>query len=239
MNIIGLIPSRMSSSRFPGKPLAMISGVPMINRVYENALRSKLIDELMVITPDLEITEHCHNAHIGCALVPDCPPCNTGTERCSRFFEIYLQGPQKWDLIINIQGDEPLMDSSGIDNLIRVMIEEKEPQVGSLYRRAMNLSELYKNSRVKIVLGKDDKYAMSFYRQYPSVNIHSYIHQGIYIFRQKALDKISHEIPNTDMEQLGWGYPIRMVNSECQSIAIDTPEDILEAEQMIKERGLS
>src|ERR1700749_4709239 len=114
MSIIGIIPARYASSRFPGKPLAEIRGKSMLQRVYEKSAKAQLLDKVIVATDDERIVKHCQSFHAEVVMTkPEHP---SGTDRC---FEAYQLNGKKFDYVINVQGDEPFLDPEQINSLAR------------------------------------------------------------------------------------------------------------------------
>ena len=109
--VVGLIPARYHSTRFEGKPLKEILGLPMIHRVYNQATQSKLLDSVIVLTDDTRISQYCSVNDMRCIVIDE--ECRTGTDRCAKALDL-IDG----DIFVNIQGDEPLIDPEAIDTLI-------------------------------------------------------------------------------------------------------------------------
>lgn len=246
MKILGIIPSRYASSRFPGKPLVDIGGKTMIQRVYEQASLSKSLTEVLVATDDERIFNHVSS--FGGKVIMTSPNHFTGTERCAEVAEKYLQN---WDLIVNIQGDEPFIQPSQIDMLSNCF-DDENTQIATLAKKIENLEELENQNVVKLVFAKSgmaiyfSRFPIPFVRNIDikesKLEKHSfYKHIGLYAYRAEALKKITRLNPSAlelaeSLEQLRWmenGMGIKVGITEFDSTGIDTPEDLLKIIQKI------
>lgn len=229
---IGIIPARYASTRFPGKPLALIYGKPMIQHVYERASKASL-DKVVVATDDIRI----HDAVIsfGGEVVLTKPTHPSGTDRCGEV-AAKLQLSDE-DIIVNIQGDEPFVRKEEINTLIS-LFENPEVEIATLIKPITQTEEIENPNKVKVVVSKQ-KRALYFSR-FPipyrrgDVETSYFKHIGIYAYRQKTLQKIV-QLPTSTLEncekleQLRWlENDISIYTAECyhESIAIDTPEDL-------------
>jgi 3-deoxy-manno-octulosonate cytidylyltransferase (CMP-KDO synthetase) len=138
INTVGLIPSRWGSTRFEGKPLAMISGQPMIQRVYDRASMSKKLDEVYVVTDDDRIENYCNDNDLNVIRIDNVVP--TGTDRIALTLDTLDA-----DIYVNIQGDEPLIDPDAIDKLI------ESYTLGSVSNAYVKIEQDYKNSDINVV----------------------------------------------------------------------------------------
>lgn len=244
MKILGVIPARYGSSRFPGKPLVKIGDKTMIQRVYEQASKAKNLHQVIVATDDIRIFDHVEQFG-GKVLMTSNEHLN-GTSRCNEVIEILnVSHPAvKYDAIINIQGDEPFIDPSQI-NKIAGLFSKSETEIGTLAKRICDQEELSNNNVVKVVFS-DAKNALYFSRQViPFVrdvetkewvkHVDFYKHIGIYGYRAEILSKITNletgklELAE-QLEQLRWlenGFRISVELTEIEGISIDTPDDLL------------
>lgn len=246
MEILGIIPARYASTRFPGKPLTDIKGKSMIQRVYEQAKKSRLA-EVLVATDDTRILEHVQ-AFGGKAVMTDSQH-QSGTDRC---FEAYKQHNRPFEYIINIQGDEPFIHPEQID-LVASCFEEPQTQLATLIKKVETAEELFNVNSPKVVLNQA-KEALYFSRQpipycrnIPNDIWHKqhtyYKHIGIYGYRTDILEKITQLPPSAlelaeSLEQLRWlenGYRITTAITHHETIGIDTPEDLERAIQQIQD----
>lgn len=243
MNVLGIIPARYGSTRFPGKPLALINGKSMINRVYEQAGKSGLLNHLVVATDDERILNHVSSFGGNCLMTSKDHP--NGTSRCLEVFNsVSRSGEKIFDVIINIQGDEPFIDPGQIDRVIRLM-QYKQVQIGTLIKKINNSKELVNYNVVKVVTGNEGKalyfsrQPVPFIRDLPQAQWSDtgsfYKHIGIYAYRAEVLQKIV-ELPvgklesAEKLEQLRWlenNYQVYTDVTESEGVAIDIPEDLL------------
>ena len=243
MKTIGIIPARYGSSRFPGKPLAMIKGKTMIQRVCEQTWKSKL-DDVVVATDDIRIADEV--LKFGGKYVMTDPRHQSGTDRCCEALEIL---EEHYDAVINIQGDEPFIDPQHI-NLLVDMISRDDTQLASLVKRIDDEEELFGSNKVKVVMDKSGN-ALYFSRN-PIPYMRNvarekwlqkgcfYHHLGIYAYKAATLRQIATMQPTAlelaeSLEQLRWlenGLSIRMAIVEAGSLAIDSPADLAKAIEM-------
>lgn len=235
MNILCVIPARYSSTRLPGKPLAMIAGKPMIERVYERAKQAKRPNAVLVAT-DHELVYKAVKDFGGEVLMtsPDHP---TGTDRLAEVAAKYAEA----DIIINVQGDEPLIAPEVIDLLASAFDGDPELNMATLMTE-MDKSEYNLPSAVKVVASLSG-YALYFSRSlipYPRTNKQAdnqlpvYKHIGIYAYRRDFLLKYAALTPTPlelteSLEQLRaleHGYKIKVLKTDFKSIGVDTPEEL-------------
>lgn len=242
MKVVGIIPSRYASTRFPGKPLAMIKGKTMIRRVCEQAWKSKL-DAVVVATDDMRIADEVLS--FGGQYVLTDPNHQSGTDRCCEALEM-LDIP--YDAVVNIQGDEPFINPRQINQLVD-LISQKEIQIASLAKRLDDEDELFSPNTVKVVMDKECK-ALYFSRN-PIPFMRNvareewlekgdfYQHIGIYAYKADILCQIAAMQPTKlelteSLEQLRWlenGLHIHMAVTDSQNVSIDTPDDLVKAAQ--------
>lgn len=231
MNILCVIPARYSSTRLPGKPLAIIAGKPMIQHVYERASQAALPAKVIVAT-DHELVQQAVE-QFGGNVVMTSPHHPTGTDRLAEVAEKYPYA----DVIINVQGDEPLIAPQIIDSLAAVFAD-KELQMATLMTD-MEEKEYHLPSVVKVVTDLEG-YALYFSRSlipYPRKKLPDfkvYKHIGIYAYRRDFLLKYAKLAP-TPLEQaesleqlraLEHGYRIKVLHTQFKSIGVDTPQDL-------------
>jgi len=238
-SIIGIIPARYRSSRFPGKPLADIKGKSMLQRVYEQSIKSKSLLQVIVATDHKEIYDHAKDFG-GEVMMTDIHH-QSGTERCNEVAQKIKLDDE--DIVINIQGDEPFIHPGQID-LVAACFNAATTQIATLIKKIGSVEELLKVSIPKVVINKN-KEAIYFSRaSIPFLsneqtsewlNHHTYYkHIGIYGYRVKTLHLIA-KLPASplekaeSLEQLRWienGYRIKTAVTSKESYAIDMPEDI-------------
>lgn len=234
-NVFGIIPARYASTRFPGKPLAEIQGKPMIQWVYER-VRAADIQDVAVATDDDRIAD-CVRA-FGGKVVMTSPDHASGTDRCGEA-ALSLQ-PADNDVVINIQGDEPLISGKEL-HLLASTFEDEQVQIATLVNPFNNHALLNDPNVVKVVMAKNGKVLyfsrlpIPYLRDPSAIPPKSYYrHIGVYAYRYKVLKEIvqlpTSELENSEkLEQLRWlenGYTIRALACDYQGIGIDTPEDL-------------
>ena len=236
MKVLGIIPARYASSRFPGKPLIDLKGKTMIQRVYEGAIKSKFINLLVVATDDTRIRDEV--LRFGGNVEMTSEKHNSGTDRCAEVAKKYPE----YDLIVNIQGDEPLVDFRQLDQLIQVF-EKESIQIATLATKKITREELENPNRIKIVIDKNNS-ALYFSRSvipnqlnYKDDGLSSYPflrHIGLYAYRRDTLFLIA-KLPVSllekieSLEQLRWlynGFSIHVSETTIETPNIDTIEDI-------------
>lgn len=236
MRVLGIIPARYGSSRFPGKPLIDLKGKSMIQRVYEGAKKSQLITELIVATDDLRILEEVKRFGGNVEMTSNQHP--SGTDRCAEV----LSRNNDFDLVINIQGDEPLVDARQLDSLIE-SFDNSSVQIATLATENVSQDDLHNPNRIKVVVNHSSN-AIYFSRSAipNSVNlsgnpmkIYPFLrHIGLYAFRAEILFEITQLAPTDlekteSLEQLRWlyhEYTIRVVKTNIETPNIDVPEDV-------------
>ncbi|MEP2770772.1 MAG: 3-deoxy-manno-octulosonate cytidylyltransferase [Fulvivirga sp.] len=237
MRILGVIPARYASSRFPAKPLADIGGKSMIQRVYEQASKCKSLLEVVVATDHPEIADEV--ASFGGKVVMTREDHQSGTDRC---FEAYKSLGEAFDYVINIQGDEPFINPKQITELAHLL--DGTTQLATLAKKIDKEEDLFSPNVVKVVLDENQKALyfsrspIPYNRTAPKNNWtgnHDYFkHIGIYAYRTDVLEKITKlKVSSLEqaesLEQLRWlqnGYSIKVNETQYHSIGIDTPEDL-------------
>jgi 3-deoxy-manno-octulosonate cytidylyltransferase (CMP-KDO synthetase) len=243
-----IIPARFASSRFPGKPLALLGGQPMIQHVYEQAVKS--LENVFVATDDVRIKKAV--LEFGGNVIMTSREHKSGTDRCSEAVsKIESERGLKIDTVINIQGDEPFIKPGQI--LITVSIfKDDSVEIATLIRKVLPGENLANINHTKVVItlkGDAIYFSRAIIPFLRDVNIdewsykHSfYKHLGIYAYRTDTLRKLTSldrsplEIAES-LEQNRWlenGYRIRTALTDWESIGIDTPEDLKKANEMIK-----
>lgn len=229
--VLGVIPVRYNSSRLPGKPLLPLRGKPLIQRVYERASKSKLLDSLLVATDDQRIENKVKGFGGKVVLTSQKP--RTGSDRVAEAVRNL-----NYDLILNIQGDEPFLKPQMLDQLINFMQKNKNVQMGTLAKKVKD-KDFFKNpDRVKVVMDKNgnaiyfSRFSIPFQRKKEKINY--YEHIGIYAFRKKFLSKYS-QLKQTPLEKsesleqlrvLENGYRIKVLLTKYGSKSINSYVDL-------------
>ncbi len=247
--ILGLIPARYASTRFPGKPLADIGGKPMIQRVYERA--ASVLEHVYVATDDERIATVVRA--FGGRVVMTADTHKSGTDRCAEAINtVQAELGVSFHAVINIQGDEPFIEPTQIELLASAFDDEKT-EIATLVKPVDNQSDLTSPNKPKVVLSEEGN-ALYFSRQpipylrgveldkWLDSGVKFYNHIGMYGYRSDILAMITKLPLGTlekaeSLEQLRWlenGYSIKVLETKLESLSIDTPEDL----QALKDRGL-
>lgn len=247
MNILGIIPARYGSTRLNGKPLVDICGKSMIQRVYEQA--SKVLQNVVVATDDQRIFDAVVN--FGGKVVMTAENHTTGTNRCLEAYEIFQkEAPIQFDFVINIQGDEPLLEPGQIKSLIKCF-EDPSTELATLVMPVTNISDLFNESEVFVVFDKNNK-ALYFSRSViPHVRDvhktkwlehHTYFkHLGMYGFKIDSLKEFAYleqsklEVAES-LEQNRWlenGGVIKIEFTQYDTIPVDTIDDLEKVRRIV------
>ncbi len=240
MRIIGIIPARYDSSRFPGKPLALIGDRPMIQWVYEGAKRSSLMDEVIVATDDDRIYNMVKS--FGGEVIMTSSAVSSGTERIAGIAERL-----PCHIAVNIQGDEPLIEPSMIDDAIYPLLQDSNLQISTL-KTPLNNQKDWKNPNiVKVVTDLNDfalyfsRHPIPYRKNSNEVNSTPSKHIGLYVFRRSFLLKYRKITPtpleiSEGLEQLRFlehGYKIKVVESPKDTVGVDTPSDLSKVKRIM------
>jgi 3-deoxy-manno-octulosonate cytidylyltransferase (CMP-KDO synthetase) len=246
MKIIGIIPARYASTRFPGKPLVNIHGKSMIQRVYEQAQKSKSLSSVIVATDDNRIEDAVRSFGGEVCMTSSHHP--SGTDRCA---EVVEKMELPCDAVINIQGDEPFINPTQID-LLCSCFNDSQTQLATLIKKIESQEILFSQNSPKVIVDQGQfaiyfsRHAIPFMR---NINAQDWLakhtfyqHIGIYGYRVDALKKITELKPSSleiaeSLEQLRWlenGFRIKTAVTSFETIAIDTPDDL---ERVIKMMG--
>lgn len=251
MNFVGIIPARYSSTRFPGKPLAILGGKPVIQHVYEKV--SKVLDDVYVATDDERIKDAVES--FGGNAIMTSPNHKSGTDRIEEAVNII---EKKFDVIINIQGDEPFIHKTQIET-IRRCFDDPETMIATLGRpftEKDSINDLENPNSPKLICDNNG-FAMYFSRNIIPyirgeeksnwINKFTYLkHIGLYAYRANILSEIT-KLPQSSLElaesleQLRWlqnGYRIKVGITRVETIGIDTPEDLKRAEEFITQHDM-
>lgn len=242
--ILGVIPCRYESSRLPGKPLVKINGIELIKRTYKQCLKSKVLDDIIVATDDIRIEKFCIDENIN--VIMTSKDCLTGTDRVAE-----VSNKLDYDLYINIQGDEPVIDPDSFDCIVdsykkhgndyvayngykKITLEEEIPSP-TIPKVIFNENEeLMYMSRLPVPFNKG-KVERDYYKQ---VCVYGFTKNALEIFtKQGKTINEKHE----DIEILRFvdlGYKVKMVRAEYDCIAVDVPEDILKVKKYLLDNNL-
>ncbi|MFZ4620419.1 MAG: 3-deoxy-manno-octulosonate cytidylyltransferase [Bacteroidota bacterium] len=248
MNIVGIIPSRYASSRLPAKPLVDICGKTMVRRVYEQSAKSALLTSVVVATDDSRIESAVREFGGNVQMTP--VDIQSGSDRIA-----LVAKDLSADIVVNIQGDEPLIDPLLIDQTIRALIDDPNAVVATAVKRTSSHQDIFNPNVVKALLDKNN-YALYFSRS-PVPHVRDakkdedwyngtvfYKHFGIYVYRAEFLQHYTTLSPSPlenaeKLEQLRIlenGYRIKCVITEYESHPVDTPEDLQKVIQIIQKQ---
>jgi 3-deoxy-manno-octulosonate cytidylyltransferase (CMP-KDO synthetase) len=248
LHFAGIIPARYASSRFPGKPLVLIGGKPMIQRVYEQSRKS--LDNVWVATDDERISDVV--LKFGGKAIMTSPDHPSGTDRCAEAVtRISLETGKDIDIVINIQGDEPFIRPEQI-TLLTECFRDKSVEIATLVRKVEPGEDVFNPNQPKVII--DLKGDAIYFSRAPipyvrdceksdwSRNHVFYKHPGLYAYRSETLKKIT-SLPRSpleiteSLEQNRWienGYKIRTAITDWESIGIDTPDDLEKAKLLLE-----
>lgn len=251
MKITAVIPARYASTRFPGKALADIGGKPMILHVYERTRKASLISRVIVATDDTRIADAVCQA--GGEAIMTSTSHETGTDRLAE-----VVSSLDTDLVVNVQGDEPLIEPAMIDQAIEPFLADPDLMIGTLKTRVRCLHDFLSPNVVKVVTDTNgtalyfSRSPLPFFRDkwqdlkdesFASGKLLCFKHVGLYVYRRDFLLKFAAMPPtfleiSEKLEQLRAvenGVPIRVVETEFTSIGVDTPEDLCKAQERYRQ----
>ena len=254
MKVLGIIPARFASTRFPGKPLVVINGKTMIQRVYEQALKAESLSKVVVATDDERIFNHVES--FGGEVIMTSSHHQSGTDRCAEVIDrlnteaiqALITPHERWgdffDIVVNIQGDEPFIDPTQIDKVVEVL-KKGDFMISTLVKRIEDADVIQNPNVVKAVFteqGKAIYFSRSpipYLRNIPQYDWLSkgelYKHLGLYAYKSDILKALAALQPSRleqleSLEQLRWienGYTIGVAKTNIETIGVDTPDDIL------------
>lgn len=246
--VVGIIPARYASSRFPGKPLVEILGKTMIQRTWERAKLASTLDHVVVATDDDKIAACCQG--FGADVIMTSETCPNGTVRCN---EALLKLKKKYDVVVNIQGDEPLIEPEIIDGIVKAL-QAAPDAVFSTAVTPLRPEDAFDPNRVKCIV---DNYGYALYFSRGLIpfnksgkvnpNFPYMLHLGIQSYDSKFLSLYA-ELPPTplqleeDLEQLKVlenGYKMKVIRVEHESHGVDVPEDVEKIERLMLDRNMS
>jgi 3-deoxy-manno-octulosonate cytidylyltransferase (CMP-KDO synthetase) len=247
---IGIIPARYASTRFPGKPLVKLGDKLIIQHVYENA--ENAIDDVWVATDDERIAKAV--AGFGGKYVMTRDDHQSGTDRCAEAATL-LSAEIQFDVVINIQGDEPFVRQEQL-NALKSCFDDSETEIATLVKQIESNEVLFNTNRPKVVMDHNQN-ALLFSREaIPHIRDEEkekwltrhdfFSHLGMYAYRKEVLEQITLLLPSRlelaeSLEQLRWlenGYRIKVAKTSFESIGIDIPEDLIAAEKFMAKNGM-
>ena len=244
MKIVVIIPSRYQSTRFEGKALALISGKPMVQWVYERSVQAERVDDVAVATDDQRIVDVVET--FGGKAIMTSDDNRSGTDRVAEAAAIMGLIPD--DIIINVQGDQPLLDPRSLDQVVSPFLNESDIEMSTLGFPIVNEREITDPKDIKVVFDQNG-FALYFSRSTipfcrdPGVEFDTYKHLGIYAYTRRFLE-IYRSLPVGKLEEIEkleqlraieYGQPIRVVVTPYDSPEVDLPVDIERIERKIKQ----
>ncbi|UCH09744.1 MAG: 3-deoxy-manno-octulosonate cytidylyltransferase [Fidelibacterota bacterium] len=227
MTAVGIIPARYASTRFPGKVLAPIHGYPMVHHVYQRALQCRTLDEVLIAADSPDVADTC--AALGDRVILTRTDHVSGTDRVAEAVR-----DMEFDLVVNIQGDEPQLDASVVDQLVTHMQAQSDLPMGTAGSTVLSREDMA-NPHIVKVIGRDGM-ATAFYRLLPAPVPEGVIlrHIGLYAFRREFLFRFTAQPPSQweqenrleQLRALEMGASIGLVKTDYVSMAVDTPEDL-------------
>lgn len=259
MNALAIIPARYQSTRFPGKPLALLGGKPMLRHVYDNVVNSGLFEKVVIASDDERILEETRLWDAESLFTADHH--QSGTDRCA---EAAKKITGDFDVIVNVQGDEPFINRKPLEKLLQIFDNEPNAGIATLVQKIEDSSDIWDHNTAKVVLGWGHIHHLSltndqlrialFFSRSPipfirSVDKKDWIdyhvfwkHIGLYAFKPEILEEIV-KLPvgllekAESLEQLRWlenGYKIYVDETDYKMLSVDTPEDLEKAENFLK-----
>lgn len=241
MEVIGVIPARFDSTRFKGKVLIKISGKPMIQHVWERAKQAKVLDDLIVAC-DNEAVFHAVQEFGGKAFMT-AKEHACGTDRI-----VEVINPLEVNIVINIQGDEPLVHPTMIDSLGRVLMEHKNLSMATLMKKISNPEEIENPNVVKVVPDKDS-FALYFSRAavpYPAENpvnfaaiyykhigLYGYTKDFLFTYKNLPVSRLERTEKLEQLRVLEAGFKIKLVETKYETVGVDKPEDVSKVEAVL------
>ena len=254
---LGVIPARFASTRFPGKPLASLGDKTLIETVAKRVCAARLLERVIVATDDKRIADVCRASGVEVRITSADHP--SGTDRVA---EVVRDSDQRWDVVVNVQGDEPFVTPTSLDGLVRALEDDPSTEIATLAEPVERIEELMDRNVVKVVTDLDGR-ALYFSRSpipYYSgdasapdlaralearpAGLSGYLkHQGIYAYRTSALYALTVMTPSPlerdealeQLRALQAGMRIRVLESDFRSVGVDTPADLERAVALLGE----
>ena len=240
MRVTAIIPARYASSRLPGKVLKDICGKTMIQRVYEQVTKAENLDQVIVATDDQRVYDEVES--FGGRVEMTAKEHSTGTDRLAEVAQ-----DLDADVIVNVQGDEPLLNPEMIDQAVEPLLNDQTIKMSTLKHQITDETELEDPNSVKVITDKND-FALYFSRSlipYPRTDeeLTFYKHIGLYVYRRKFLLEYTNLEPTPlekkeSLEQLRAlenGYKIKVVETEHQVVGVDTKEDLEKVKELVRQ----
>ncbi|HTY46024.1 MAG TPA: 3-deoxy-manno-octulosonate cytidylyltransferase [Patescibacteria group bacterium] len=242
MNVIGVIPARYSSSRFEGKVLADILGKPMLQHVWERAKQAKILDELIIACDDERVYDASRGFGANVVLTAKGHAC--GTDRI-----IEVVNPREVKVVVNIQGDEPLIDPMMIDMAARSLLEDETVSMATIMKKIENTAEIHDPHVVKVIVDKNN-FALYFSRAaiphhaqnsevktlayYKHIGLYAYTKDFLFIYRNLPVSSLEKIECLEQLRVLQEGYKIKVLETKSETIGVDTPADLERVKEFLQ-----
>lgn len=242
MDVIGIIPARYSSTRFEGKVLADIFGKPMIQHVWERAKQALILDELVIACDDERVASVAKE--FGAKVVLTSKSHVSGTDRIAEVIN-----PLDVKVVVNIQGDEPLINPMMIDTVARALIDNKEIPMATISKMITNHNELIDPHVVKVVVDKNN-FALYFSRAaiphlayssevespayYKHIGLYAYTKDFLFTFKNLPVSNLEKIEKLEQLRVLEEGFKIKVIETKCDTIGVDTPEDLVKVKEYLE-----
>jgi 3-deoxy-manno-octulosonate cytidylyltransferase (CMP-KDO synthetase) len=242
MKAIGVIPARFASTRFPGKVLALIAGKPMIEHVWRRAKECRELNDLLIACDDPKVFKTAQD--FGAKAVMTKPEHPSGSDRIAE-----AVGKLDFDIVVNIQGDEPFIESRVIDGLVKALKEDATASVATVIKEIKKDDDIRNPNVVKVVVDIK-KYALYFSRStipfnrngQPVAGLKYFKHIGLYAYRKEFLmaykdwpaSKLETAEQLEQLRILEAGYKIKTIETDVETLAVDTPEDLANIEKFVR-----
>lgn len=247
LKVLAVIPARFASTRFPGKPLALIKSKTMLQRVYEQAKKATAVNQIIIATDHDDIANHARQ--FGAEVMMTRQDHASGTDRIA---EVVSRLTITFDVIVNIQGDEPFIQPKQINQLAEVF-SDNSIDIATMIKPVSGMQEYESPDVVKVVIAENgnalyfSRWPIPFFRKEKNekkICDTAYKHLGMYAYRTSIIKKIA-TLPVSvleeaeQLEQLRWlqnGYTIRTIVTDTETIAVDTPADLIKAENYLERK---
>lgn len=245
MQVLGVIPARYKSSRFPGKPLVKICGIPMLKRTYMQAKKAIGLEAIVIATEDERIFNYCLSEGMPVAMTTD--NCLTGTDRLAEIAQ--MDEYRNHELFVNIQGDEPIIDPKAITQVINLYKKYNNQYIAyNLYRNLTDEKQLVRDTIIKVIVNQNDElmYMSRFPVPYSNsgnkaehkqqVPVYGYTQQALELFskHEKTINEKYEDIELLRFVDLG--EKIKMMETDAVAISVDVPEDIQKVENVLNKK---
>jgi 3-deoxy-manno-octulosonate cytidylyltransferase (CMP-KDO synthetase) len=244
MDVIGVIPARYHSSRFEGKVLAPILGKPMIQHVWERASQARVLDDLLIACDDEKVLEACRE--FGAKVVFTAKGHTSGTDRI-----IEVVNPLDVRVVVNIQGDEPLIEPVAIDMAARALLDDETVSMATLMKQIENMRDIDNPDVVKVVVDKNN-FALYFSRApipfrarnseveqpvyYKHIGLYAYTKDFLFIYRNLPVSSLENTERLEQLRVLEAGYRIKVIETKHETIGVDTPQDLEKVKEYLRKQ---